>query len=183
MEQFQRFDGTPQNLEGRTETEITTYQHLTSIGMHFEVWWHNAAFSMEECAKVEDHIGVPICKNLFLCNRQQTDFYLLMIPEDKPFKTKYLSSQIGCARLSFATGEMMEEMLSIHPGSLSPMGLINDTRGKVRLIIDSDLLSLKKFGCHPCVNTATLVIEMQEFLELYLPSVEHNYTEVTLAGE
>lgn len=177
------YAGAPNDLTGRTEAEVAVYKHLESIGMNFETYWHDTAYTMEECAAVEAELNVPICKNLFLCNRQQTDFYLLMIPADKIFKTKYLSSQLGCARLSFASAETMIELLQIQPGAMSPMGLLHDRGHKVRLIIDKDVLEYERFGCHPCVNIASLVLKMSEFLNKYLPSVGHDFTPVELIGE
>lgn len=165
------------------ETENAVYALLDQIGIPYEVIHHEEAHTMEICQGIEKDLGAPICKNLFLCNRQQTDFYLLLIPGDKVFKTKYLSSQLGCARLSFAGEEFMESLLHIHPGSVSPMGLMNDTENKVRLIIDKDLTSEPFVGCHPCRNTATLKISMKDLLEKFAPAVHHDYTIVELPIE
>lgn len=134
-----RFQGRPSGDEGRSEEEIAVYDFLDRAGVEYVTLTHRPAFTMEECEAVRREAGAPVFKNLFLTNRRQTDFYLLMIPADKPFKTKYLSSQLGCARLSFASADDMEKYLHIHPGAVSPMGLIHDTGHKVRLIIDSDL--------------------------------------------
>lgn len=170
-------------METRGKTEIAVYRLLEKERIDFFRLDHEAAYTMEICAGIEKSLGAPICKNLFLCNRQQTEFYLLMIPSCKPFKTKYLSSQLGCARLSFAAEEQMVEYLGTHPGAVSPMGLMNDKDGKVRLIIDSDLLSLDTFGCHPCVNTSTIRMKFSDLLEKFLPAVGHGYTIVTLLEE
>lgn len=165
------------------ETEQAVYNLLDKIGMNYKVLHHEEAHNMEICESIGKELGAPICKNLFLCNRQQTDFYLLMMPGNKIFKTKYLSSQLGCARLSFAGEEFMMNLLHIKPGSVSAMGLMNDKENKVRLIIDKDLMQGKEFGCHPCVNTSTLKLNTQEFLEKFLPTVSHNYTIVDLPNE
>lgn len=165
------------------ETENAVYELLDSIGIQYKAIQHDVADTMEACLAIEKDLGAPICKNLFLCNRQQTDFYLLLIPGDKVFKTKYLSSQLGCARLSFAGPEFMESLLHIKPGSVSPMGLMNDTDKKVRLIIDRDLMGLEYFGCHPCRNSASVKISMKDFLEKFLPKVGHDYTVVDLPVE
>lgn len=166
----------------RSEAETAVYEFLEKEHIEYERLDHEAADTMEVCAQIEKRLGAPICKNLFLCNRQQTDFYLLMIPAGKVFKTKYLSSQLGCARLSFATPGHMEEYLHIHPGAVSPMGLMNDTAGRVRLIIDRDLMSLDHFGCHPCVNTSTVKMRLSDLLGKFLPATGHDYTVVELAS-
>lgn len=167
----------------RTEAEMAVYEFLEREDIEYERIDHESAHTMEICAGIEKILGAPICKNLFLCNRQQTDFYLLMIPAGKIFKTKYLSAQLGCARLSFATPEQMDELLHLLPGSVSPMGLMNDSGRKVRLVIDRELMSLDYFGCHPCANTSTIKMNMSDFLEKFLPASGHDYTVVELASE
>ena len=148
-----------------------------------EIYLHTVAelgLEPEQCAAVEEALGAPICKNLFLCTHNKSGIYLLMLPGGKPFKTKYLSSQIGCSRLSFAGEDDMMQLLHIHPGSVSPMGLMNDGGLRVQLVIDRELLALREFGCHPCVNTATLRLGMKDFLERYLPAVSHEAAIVDL---
>ena len=130
--------------------------------------------------EINECLGVRICKNLFLCNRQKTAFYLLLMPGDKPFRTKDLSSQIGSARLSFAGADAMQEYLGVTPGSVSVLGLMNDKKGMVRLLIDSDVLSEEYFGCHPCMNTSSLKIKTADMLEKVIPALGHSYTEVEL---
>ncbi len=163
--------------------EQAVYDYLDSHSIPYSALQHPAAFTMEECLAVEEKLGVHIPKNLFLCNRQKTDFYLLMMPGDKPFKTKRLTKQLGCARLSFADEQDMWNLLRIHPGAVSPMGLINDSENRVRLLIDSELMSLPAIGCHPCVNTATVRLEMPAFLTSFVPSTGNPCTEIFLPRE
>lgn len=169
--------------ENRTEAELAVYDFLDNLGVEYDTLCHPAAFTMEECKAVRSSAGAPVFKNLFLTNRQQTQFFLLMIPADKPFKTKYLSSQLGCARLSFADEQHMADYLHIHPGAVSPMGLIHDTEGKVRLIIDNDLRDCVKYACHPCVNTSSIVLSLSDLLEKIIPATNHDFTWVTLKPE
>lgn len=177
------YNGQPTTSEGRSETEINVYALLNQLGIPYNTLCHNAAHTMEECAEVEKTLGAPICKNLFLCNRQQTQFYLVMLPGDKVFKTKQITSQLGCARLSFANEEHMWDLLRIHPGAVSPMGLMNDTEKKVLLVIDKDLFENDTFGCHPCVNTASLKLSLHDLLTKFLPAIGHEYRTVELTGE
>ena len=121
-----------------------------------------------------------MCKNLFLCNRQKTAFYLLLMPGEKAFHTKQLSGQLGVARLSFASGEDMERLLGLSPGAVSVLGLINDSEGAVRLLIDRDLLAAKEFGCHPLVNTASFAFSTKELLDKVIPATGHTPTLVDL---
>ncbi|MBQ2308910.1 MAG: prolyl-tRNA synthetase associated domain-containing protein, partial [Clostridia bacterium] len=148
--------GRPADTAGRLEKEIRSYDLLDSLGIEYDRIDHEPAMTMEICEEIDRVLGATICKNLFLCNRQQTDFYLLMMPGDKPFKTKDLSSQIGSSRLSFGTPDYMEQLVDITPGSLSILGLMNDKEGRVRLLIDKDVLSGEYIGCHPCINTSSL---------------------------
>jgi len=136
--------------------------------------------TMEACAAIDQALEPTICKNLLLCNRQKTEFYLLMIPGDKVFKTSELSKKIGSSRLSFAPGEYMEEYLDITPGSLSVLGLMNDKENHVRLLIDGDVLKGEFVGCHPCINTSSLRLKTTDLVEKIIPALGHTPTIVTL---
>ena len=138
---------------------------------------------MEDCYEIDAILEATICKNLFLCNRQKTQFYLLMMPGDKPFKTKELSSQIGSARLSFASAEDMEKYLDIQPGAVSVMGLINDTENQVKLLVDEDILKGEYLGCHPCVSTSSMRLKTSDIFGPFLEAVHHDMTVVKLTGE
>jgi len=172
--------GRPQNEEGRLPKEIRTYDFLDSLGVEYERIDHEEAMTMEVCEAIDIALGATICKNLLLTNRQQTDFYLLMIPGDKKFKTKDITSQIGSARLSFASGEYMEKFLDITPGSLSILGLMNDRENCVRLLIDEDVLKGEYIGCHPCINTSSLKIRTDDMVNKIIPALGHEPTIVTL---
>lgn len=175
--------GCPGDRDGRSEAELHIYEFLDRLAVDYQTLCHEAAFTMEECADVERELGAPVCKNLFLCNRQQTQFYLLMLPGGKKFKTKWLSGQLGCARLSFADEAHMVELLHIHPGAVSPMGIVNDNDNKVLLVIDRDLLSSEYIGCHPCVNTATVKLRLSDLLDKIVPATGHEYRLVDLKVE
>ena len=177
------YRGRPQNGEGRLPREIRTYDFLDGLGIEYFRTDHEAAMNMEACNDIDAVLGVLICKNLFLCNRQKTAFYLLMMPGDKKFKTKELSSQIGSARLSFADPEDMLKFLDIEPGAVSIMGLMNDKDHAVKLLIDEDVLKGKDLGCHPCVCTSSLKMKTKDVIEKFLPATEHDYMTVHLTGE
>ena len=166
--------------EARSETEDRCYDFLDRLGISYARVDHEHADTIEACELVEDLLGCRICKNLFLCNRQQTDFYLLAMPGQKPFKTKLLSKQIGSARLSFADGGHMLEYLDLEPGSVSVLGLMNDKNKRVRLLMDRELLQDEFFGCHPCRNTSSLRFRMADLMEKILPAMEHEVTFVDL---
>ena len=176
-------NGRPIDGATREAREIRTYDLLDQLKIPYTRVDHDAAETMEACEAVDQALGAKMCKNLFLCNRQGTAFYLLLMPGDKPFKTKELSAQIGSARLSFASAEKMEAYLDIHPGAVSVMGLMNDTERDVTLLIDVDLLQDEYIGCHPCVNTSSLRIRTEDIIKVFLPAVKHSYQTVRLTGE
>jgi len=164
----------------RIDKEERCYALLESLGVDYWRVDHDYADTIEACHQIEKVLGCDICKNLLLTNRQQTDVYLLLMPGDKPFKTKVLSKQIGSARLSFASPEQMEKFLDITPGSVSVLGLMNDKSGAVRLLIDKDLLKDEYFGCHPCINSSTLKIKTSEVIEKLIPAMSHSVSYVEL---
>ena len=177
------YRGRPEDTEGRLPREIRTYDFLDKLGIEYMRTDHVAAGTMEDCKDIDSILGVIICKNLFLCNRQKTKFYLLPMPGDKVFKTKELSAQIGSARLSFAEAEFMLKYLDIEPGAVSVMGLMNDSTHAVRLLIDEDVLKGEYFGCHPCVNTSSLKLRTEDMIGKFLPATGHDYIKVHLVGE
>ena len=170
------YDGRPENGEGRLEREIRTYDFLDSLGIKYNRTDHVAATTMEACNEIDAILGVVICKNLF-------PFYLLMMPGDKKFKTKELSSQINSARLSFAGPEDMLKYLDIEPGAVSVMGLMNDKECKVQLLIDEDVLEGEYIGCHPCVCTSSLKMRTDDVTEKFIPATGHSIKTVHLVGE
>lgn len=176
-------NGRPETNEGRLEKEIKVYDLLDSLGVSYQRIDHEAAYTMEACEAIDRVLEATICKNLFLCNRQKTRYYLLMIPGDKVFKTKELSHQIGSARLSFGSPETMEEMLGVTPGSATIMGLMNDPENKVQLLVDEDVLKGEYLGCHPCVNTSSLRLKTADVFGPVLSAMHHSLTKVTLTGE
>ncbi len=177
------YTGRPENTEGRLLREVRTYDFLDGLGIGYQRTDHEAANNMEACNEIDAVLGVIICKNLFLCNRQKTAFYLLMMPGDKKFKTKELSSQINSARLSFAEPEDMLKYLDIEPGAVSIMGLMNDKDHAVQLLIDEDVLEGEYLGCHPCVCTSSLKLKTADVIEKFLPATGHEYRKVHLVGE
>lgn len=180
MEELKLYEGRPADCAGRLEKEIRTYDLLDRLGVEYDRVDHAPAMTMEDCKEVDEILEAMVCKNLFLCNRQETAFCLLMIPDTKVFHTKDLSAQIGSARLSFAKPEYMEKFLDITPGSVSVLGLMNDTEHQVKLLIDEEVLDSEYFGCHPCINTSSLRMRTVDLIEKVLPAMEHDFVKVKL---
>lgn len=175
-------NGRPETTSGRLDKEICVYDLLDKLGIAYQRVDHEATMTMEACEEVDRILGddTTICKNLFLCNRQETNFYLLLMPGDKPFKTKDLSAQINSARLSFAKPEYMEKYLDITPGSVSVLGLMNDSEKKVQLLIDEDVMKEPYFGCHPCINTSSLKFTTEDLTRKIIPALGHDPITVSL---
>ena len=176
-------NGRPADCSGRLSKEVRVYDLLDKLGISYQRIDHEAAMTMEACVEIDKVLDATICKNLLLCNRQNTAFYLLMIPGDKVFKTSVLSKEIGSSRLSFAKPEYMEEYLDITPGSLSVLGLMNDHDHHVQLLMDEDVLKGEYFGCHPCINTSSLRISTADLMEKIIPAMDHPARIVVLPHE
>lgn len=177
---YQLVKGRPEEEQGRLAKEIRSYDFLDEIGIEYERIDHEPAMTMEVCEEIDKALQATICKNLFLCNRQETDFYLLMMPGDKKFKTKDLSAQLGVSRLSFANETYMEQFLDITPGSVSVLGLMNDKDMRVRLVVDEDVLKGKEIGCHPCINTSSIKFKTEDLVNIIIPAMKHEMTVVSL---
>ncbi len=175
--------GRPADTTNRLPREVHVYDVLDEIGLTYYRTDHAPVDHMEDCYEIDAVLEATICKNLFLCNRQKTQYYLLMMPGDKVFKTKELSNQIHSARLSFASAEDMERLLDIQPGAVSVMGLMNDKENKVQLLVDEDVLKGEYLGCHPCVSTSSLKLKTEDVFGTFLKAVGHDKIVVTLKGE
>lgn len=165
--------GRPQNCAGRLQKEIRSYDFLDRLQVDYDRIDHDPAMTMEDCAEADRALNAMICKNLLLCNRPHTQFFLLLLPDNKQFRTGEMSKTIGASRLSFAEPEYMERFLDITPGSLSVLGLMNDTENRVQLLIDAEVLQSEYFACHPCINTSSLRMPMRDFVEKVIPALCH----------
>lgn len=185
MAKYELIKGRPETDEERTDREIRCYDTLDRLGIEYWRTDHPdaQAYTMEACREIDDVLGATVCKNLFLTNRQHTNFFLLLMPGDKVFKTKELTKQINSARLSFGSAEEMEDMIGCAPGSSSILGLMNDHYHRVRLLVDEDVLKGEFLGCHPCINTSSLKIRTADVFGTFIRDTGHEMTVVTLVGE
>lgn len=170
---------TTRPTDDRIPQEFAIYDRLEELSIPYVRVDHDRADTIEICHEVEKTLGAEICKNLFLCNRQQTEFYLLLMPGDKPFKTKFLSAQLGCSRLSFADDGHMKELLQTIPGSVSAMELLFDAEHKVKLVIDRELLKDEYISGHPGISTSTLKMKREDLLK-FVESTGHAPTYIDL---
>lgn len=176
------YDGRPTDPANRLEKELRTYDLLDSLGITYQRIDHDALPTIEACRDVDTRLNTHVCKNLFLCNTQKTKFYLLMMPGEKKFQTKLVSKQLGIARLSFAPEDYMEQILDLTPGSVTVLGLMNDTELQVQLLMDKDLLEQPYIGCHPCINTSSLRLSIRDLTDKFLPAIKHEPVFLSLPG-
>lgn len=172
--------GRPADWAERLEKEQRCYELLDKLGVDYQRIDHTPAMTMEDCLAVDLALGATICKNLLLCNRQGTEFHLLLLPGEKAFKTSVFSKLIGSSRLSFASPEHMEALLDITPGSLSILGLMNDRENRVKLWVDEEILEGEYVGCHPCINTSSLRLKTRDLVERVIPTMGHEMHTVSL---
>lgn len=147
------------------ERELAVHEYLKSLGIPFERFEHEAAFTMQDCEIYDEARSAMHCKNLFLTNRQGTVFYLLLMPGDKEFRTKSLSKELGISRLSFGSPEQLMARLGLLPGAVSPMGLINDSEACVNVLIDKALLEWDNIIVHPNINTSSITLNKTDLLK------------------
>ncbi len=170
----------PENEADRQAREMAVYDLLDGLQVPYARVDHEAAMTIDDCKGADTALDIEICKNLFLCNRQETNFYLLMMPGKKKFVTRDLCKQINSPRLSFAKEEYMLKLLNLHPGSVSILGLMYDTENRVQLLMDREVVECEYLGCHPCVNTSSLRLRTADVLEKILPAIHHGYQVVDL---
>ena len=174
------YTGRPLDVSSRTQREIAAYDRLDALHIDYVRVDHDAAMTIADCEAVDEILGTRMCKNLFLMNQQKTKFYLLLMPGEKPFRTKDLAKELSIARTSFADAEHMEEYLGVSPGAVTVMGLMNDGNNSVRLVIDEDVVKAEAIGCHPLVNTSSVRFSIKDLFEKFLPSTGHEATIVRL---
>ncbi len=172
--------GAPADMETRLEKEQAVYRFLDDLSVSYERADHEVAMTMEDCEEVDKLLKIHACKNLFLCNRQKTKSYLLVIDGRKHLAVKELCKQLESPRLSFAGEDMLLEYLNLTPGSVTVFGLLFDPENQVQLVIDRDVMKEEHFGAHPCINTTSLAIPMDQFQEKVLPALQHEPIYVNL---
>ncbi len=147
---------------------------LEALGTPFAWHEHAAAATMADCLALPYAApDVTFCKNILLCNRQKTDYYLYITLPDKPFRTADVSKLLGVSRLSFAPEEALETLCRLHRGSLSPLALWFDREGRIRFVMDRSIRREGRIAFHPCDNTATVIFRQEDFFGRVLPALSH----------
>lgn len=158
------------------DTQRKVYAALERLGIPFARIDNDPAVTMEDCAAVDAALGVPTVKTLLLCNRQQTMFYLYVMPGDKPFVTKDFGAALQISRVSFAPAEMLHEFLGTEVGATTPLSLVADPEHRVRLVIDRAAVAPESIGCPDGTTTCYMRLATADLLEKYLPATGHEPT-------
>ena len=158
------------------DTQRRIYAGLELLGIPFGRIDNDPAVTMEDCIAIDEALGVPTVKTLLLCNRQQTVFYLYVMPGDKPFSTKDFGTALQISRVSFAPAAMLQEFLGTEVGATTPLSLIADTENRVRLIIDKAAVTPESIGCPDGTTTCYMRLKTADLLERFIPATEHEPT-------
>lgn len=159
-----------------TEIAREVYARLDALGIQYSSMEHAPALTIADCLENDKSLGGVTAKNYFLTTKNRKNFYLCLVRPEARFRTSDISKQVNSSRLSFGTEEQMQALLRVHPGSVSPMGLLFDEENRVRLLVDSGLREVRKIAFHPCDNTQTLVMETKDFFDVFLPAAGHEPT-------
>ncbi|MDD5824117.1 MAG: prolyl-tRNA synthetase associated domain-containing protein [Firmicutes bacterium] len=164
----------------RCPLETKVYETLAELGIPFERVDNDSVEAMEECIEIQDKLGAEIRKTIVVCNRQKTDYYLVVLPADKRFDSKAFAKAMECSRLSFASGDDMVEKLGVAPGSATVMSILNDADGIVKVAIDKEVADEEWFACNPGANTTHIKIKTADLIDKVLPAQNHAATIVEL---
>lgn len=158
------------------ETQRLVYAALERLAIPYGRIDNDPAVTMEDCIAIDQALGVPTVKTLLLCNRQQTIFYLYVMPGDKPFSTKDFGAALQISRVSFAPAAMLQEFLGTEVGATTPLSLVADTGNRVRLIIDKAAVAPESVGCPDGTTTCYMRIRTADLLEKFIPATNHTPT-------
>ena len=157
----------------KTELHEMVYNTLEALEIPFERVDTDEAITMEDCVEIGKKLDTSIVKTLFLCNRQKTNFYLFVTTEDKPFVTKDFSRALEISRVSFASPEMLFDMLGTKVGSATALSCVFDKENKVKIILDKDAVSSEWYGCSDGTTTGYMKLKTEDLINKYLPFSNH----------
>ena len=155
------------------QSRMEVLAFLDKIAIPYEYHEHERAHTIEDCLKMSFITSdVTICRNILLCNRQQTAHYLLLLRPHTPFRTSVVSKLLGSSRLSFAPVDTLEEKLHLTSGSVSPLGLLFDKDKQIKLCYEDAVRATPRIAFHPCDNSATVIFDQAIFFEQVIPVLE-----------
>ncbi len=166
------FDGAPEDKRGELETKV--YAEFKELGIDFKRVDNDEAISMEECVEISNTWGAEIRRTVVVCNRQTTNYYLVVMPADKRFDTKTFAHNMECARVSFASEEDMIKILGVSHGNASVVSILNDKDNMVQVVLDKDVADDEYFACNVGINTTHIMFKTDDLINKFLVKEEHN---------
>lgn len=157
----------------KTKLQEKVYQTLNQLQISFDRVDTEEVITMEDCIAINEKLNMKMVKTLFLCNRQQTDFYLFITCGDKPFRSKDFSTALDIARVSFAPPELMETMLGTKIGAATIFSTLLDTENRVKVIFDKDVLSEDFYGCSDGTITGYMKVKTEDIKGKFLAFTKH----------
>ena len=157
----------------KTELQKTVYETLGKLNIPFERVDTDEAITMDDCVAINEKLDMKMVKTLFLCNRQQTDFYLFVTRGDKPFRSKDFSHALGIARVSFVPAELLHDMLQTPVGAATVLSTIVDTANRVKVVVDSEVACEEWYGCSDGTTTGYLKIWTEDIIHRFLDNTNH----------
>lgn len=148
------------------------FENLQALGISYELVEHAPAFTMEEYNALGFNPDDEICKNLFLRDYKGKRHMLVVLKGSKHADLRLIQAEVESSKLSFASDERLAKYLDVKKGSVSPLGLINDTAGAVEVYFDEDLQNAPRLGFHPNDNTATVFLSFAD-VRRYIESTGH----------
>ena len=157
----------------RTELQKSVYETFEKLNIPFERVDTDEAVTMDDCVAINDKLDMKMVKTLFLCNRQQTDFYLFVTRGDKPFRSKDFSHALDIARVSFAPAELLLDMLQTPVGATTVLSMLVDTENRVKVVLDSEVVREEWYGCSDGTTTGYLKIRTTDIVHRFLDYTNH----------
>lgn len=161
----------PEDERGALETKV--YQELERLNISYERVDNDTVETMEECVEISEKLGAEIRKTIVCCNRQKTEFFLVVLPASKRFDSKLFAAMMRTARVSFASAEDMESLIGLTPGEASVMGILNDPEAKIKVVVDKAVADAEWFACNPGANTTHIRFKTKQLLDTFLPAENH----------
>ena len=159
--------------EFKTELQRTVYETFQNLGIPFGRVDTDPGLTMEDCLWIDEKIGCRIVKTLFLCNRQQTEFYLYVTTDDKPFVTREFCGKLGIPRVSFAGPEKLLEITGVEVGATTILSSILPQAAGAHLVMDKEITETEYFACTDGTPTCFVKILTSDLLGKYIPATGH----------
>lgn len=164
----------------KNELQKEVYSALSSLGIPFERVDTDEVITMDDCVAVNEKLNMKMVKTLFLCNKQQTEFYLFITVGNKPFRSKDFSNALNVARMSFAPSELMETMLGTKIGAATILSALLPTASRVKIVIDKEVVNEEYYGCSDGTTTGYLKVRTTDIIHKFLAFTKRDFSIVTV---